>query len=178
MRQGRGCRGGPGAQRPGAVGPQLSAPPREDAGSLAAVPGMLSVGTNMVAALRAAGALLRGESKWGAVAAAAGTRGQRSAPPDPSWGFQERRRLRRKLRGVERGAEKGPEKDPVLGGSRTGLESLEGPGRPQGRGLEFHRSTGYLSAMADFLRALVFICKIGIMIVTGLLWGGTCVKGL
>ncbi|XP_023386940.1 LOW QUALITY PROTEIN: ferrochelatase, mitochondrial [Pteropus vampyrus] len=102
---------------------------------------MLWVGTNMAAALRAAGALLRGGSvELSLQPPAPGDSGALPIPHPQPGGFQEPRRLRRKLRGVERGAEKGPERNPTLGGSRTGPWPLEGPGRPRGRGLEFHRS--------------------------------------
>lgn len=62
-----------------------------------------------------------------------------------------------------RGAEKGLERDPPLGGSRGLRGSPEGPGMPRGGDLEFYRSPEWLNAMAEFLRALVLICKIRIM---------------
>lgn len=162
-------------------GPLLSAVPREEPSSRAAAArGMISVGTDMAAALRSVGALLRDRRKWrcrgrrrGPGPCDGGDTG-RLAPGPPGLGpFGTGGGLRRKLRSKGRGAFSWEGREGERGWP-------EGPGRPPGGVPESLPSAGWLRAVAE-LRALVRICTTRIMIVTGLAWGvreGGCVKGL
>lgn len=103
----------------------LSAPRGRNRGLADAVPGMLSGGANMAAALRAAGALLRHRRKWGC----RGRRRSRGpwdggdsrqlAPESPHRGAGgSGGGLRREQRDrARRGAEKGQEREPPQGGA-------------------------------------------------------------
>ena len=74
-------------------GPRLGVLPREEPRSRAeAAPGMVLVGTNMAAALRSAGVLLRDRRKWGCCGRRRGGNSGQLAPGSPGLGTSKERR--------------------------------------------------------------------------------------
>lgn len=126
------------------LGPLLSAPPREEPSSRAAAArGMISVGTDMAAALRSVGALLRDRRKWRC-------RGRRRGPgpcdggdtgrlaPGPPWpgAFRDWRWAAQEaaLEGARGVTENGWARGLLLGGARGGTWVTRGPWEAARRG--------------------------------------------